>query len=62
MTYTTMKKLIANANAKYQSGAWSQVKYNDYKDSQQNKLDVFFAKNRITEEQYDELTDLWITE
>ena len=60
MTYTTMKKLIANANAKYQSGAWTAEEYTEYKTAQQNKLDVFYAKGRLTESQYEELTDMWI--
>lgn len=62
MTYSTMKKLINNANAKYQSGAWTLEEYNEYKESQQNKLDVFYAKGRLTESQYEELTNLWISE
>lgn len=61
MTYSTMKKLIANANAKLQSGAWTNEEYNEYKASQQNKLDVFYAKGRLTEAQYEELTDMWLT-
>ena len=60
MTYTTMKKLINNANAKLQSGAWTNEEYNEYKTSQQNKLDVFYAKGRLTESQYEELTDMWL--
>ena len=60
MIYTTMKKLILNANAKVQSGAWSAEEYEEYKASQQNKLDIFFAKGRLTEAQYEELTDLWL--
>lgn len=60
MTYTTMKKLIANANAKLQSGAWTEVQFLEYKAMQQNKLDVFYAKGRLTESQYEELTDMWL--
>lgn len=60
MIYFTMSKLISNANAQYQSGMWSREQYLDYKDSQQNKLDVFYAKNRLTEAQYNELTDMWL--
>lgn len=60
MTYNTMKKLILNANAQYQSGAWNREQCAEYKAAQQNKLDVFYAKGRLTESQYEELTDLWI--
>lgn len=61
MIYSTMKKLIANANAQLQSGAWSETQFLEYKNAQQNKLDVFYAKGRITESQYEELTDMWLT-
>lgn len=60
MTYNTMKKLIANANAQLQSGAWTVEQFNEYKASQQNKLDVFYAKGRLTEVQYEEFTDMWL--
>lgn len=62
MTYSAMKKLINNANAKFQSGVWTAEQYEEYKANQQNKLDVFFAKGRLTESQYEELTSLWISE
>jgi len=61
MIYSTMKKLIANANSKLQSGVWTEDVYLEYKASQQNKLDVFYAKGRLTEGQYEELTDMWLT-
>lgn len=61
MIYSTMKKLIANANAKLQSSAWTEDEYLEYKSAGQNKLDVFYAKGRITESQYEELTDMWLT-
>ena len=61
MAYSTMKKLISNANAKYQNEAWTAEEYEAYKASQQNKLDVFYAKGRLTESQYEELTDMWLT-
>ena len=60
MTQTTMKKLIKNANAKFLSGAWTAEEFLAYKASQQNKLDVFFAKGRLNDAQYEELTDMWI--
>ena len=44
MIYTLLKRMITTNN--YQ------------KDDMQNKLDIFFAVNRITEEQYLELTEL----
>ena len=44
MIYTLLKRMIVAGNYE--------------KDDMQNKLDVFFAVNRITEEQYLELTEL----
>lgn len=60
ITYNTMKKLILNANAQYKNGFWTEEQYNEYKEVQQNKLDVFYAKGRLTEAQYEELTGLWL--
>lgn len=42
--YTILKKMITNNT--------------ETKERLQNKIDMFFAKNRITEEQYAELTEL----
>ena len=44
MIYQLLKRMIVTGNYE--------------KDDMQNKLDVFFAVNRITEEQYLELTNL----
>ena len=60
MTYSTMKKLIANANAQLQAGLWTEAQYMDYKVSQQNKIDMFYAKNRLSDAQYEELTGMWL--
>ena len=60
MAYSTMKKLIRNANARFESGEWDQEAYEAYKEAQGNKLDVFFAAGRLTEGQYEELAGLWV--
>ena len=60
MTYLTMKKLIANANAQLQAGLWTDARYMEYKVSQQNKIDMFYAKNRLSDAQYEELTGMWL--
>ena len=59
MAYTTMKKLIVNANAKLEQGSWSAEEFEAYKEAQQKKLDVFYANGRLTESQYEELTHMW---
>lgn len=60
MAYTTMKKLIKNANAKLANHIWSQEEYDSYKETQQRKLDVFYGNGRLTEAQYEELTGMWV--
>ena len=60
MAYTTMKKLINNAVSKYLSGDWTAEEYETYRAAEQRKLDVFYANGRLTEGQYQELTNLWV--
>ncbi len=60
MAYSTMKKLITNANGKLQDGSLTKEQYDEYREGQQKKLDVFFATGRLTEAQYEELTRMWI--
>ena len=62
MAYNTMKKLIMNANARLRTGEWSWEEYDDYKETQSRKLDVFYAAGRLTDEQYTELISLWVEE
>jgi hypothetical protein len=51
MTYIYCKKVITNTNFASQ----------EQKDEMQIKLDVFLLNNRITQEQYTELTSLLAT-
>ena len=60
MAYVSMKKLIANENSKYESGVITAEEYGIWKTNTQNKLDVFFACNRMTQAQYEELCDMLI--
>lgn len=60
MTYSMMKKLILNANAKVINGTWTAEEFEAYKTTQQKKIDVFYATGRLTEEQYEELSGLWV--
>lgn len=61
MAYSTMKKLIATKNAQYNKGNVTQYEYEMWKNSQVSKLDVFLACDRITDEQYSELMDMFLT-
>jgi hypothetical protein len=59
MAYSTMRKLINNQNNKLNNGTITQDDYNIWKESAQNKLDVFLACNRLTSAQYEELVGLF---
>lgn len=58
MSYKSMKKLIENQNLLLAKGAISEAEYTIWKVSAMNKLDVFLAFNRLTEEQYEELVGM----
>lgn len=58
MAYKSMLKLITAENAAYEKGRVSDAEYVIWKESTMNKLDVFLACNRLTEEQYAELTGM----
>ena len=60
MAYVSMKKLITNENSKYNSGLIVADEYELWKTNTQNKLDVFFACNRLTQAQYEELCGMLI--
>ena len=60
MAYMSMKKLIVNENKKYENAAITVEEYNLWKENTQNKLDVFFACNRLTQSQYEELCGMLI--
>ena len=60
MAYVSMKKLITNKNSKYNSGLIAADEYELWKINTQNKLDVFFACNRLTQAQYEELCGMLI--
>lgn len=60
MAYTSMKRIITNENNQYNAGTVTVEEYNLWKVNTQNKLDVFFACNRLTKVQYEELCGLLI--
>ena len=60
MAYMSMKKLIINENKKYESASITVEEYDLWKENTQNKLDVFFACNRLTQTQYEELCGMFI--
>lgn len=62
MAYTVMKKLITNQNAKYENGMVTKEAYKSWKESTMKKLDVYFAVNRLTQPEYEELVDMLISD
>ena len=61
MAYISMKKLITNENNKYNSGTIIVDEYNLWKANTTKKLDVFYACNRLTDVQYEELIGMFLT-
>lgn len=60
MAYMSMKRIITNENDQFNAGSITSDEYNLWKEITQNKLDVFFACNRLTQTQYEELCGLLI--
>lgn len=58
MAYRSMLKLINNENALLDAGRVTSEEYAAWKENTMNKLDVFLACNRITEDQYQELVGM----
>lgn len=58
MIYMTMRKLIMNGNNKFSGGETDAEEYGQWKTDTQNKLDVFYACNRLTQKQYEELAGM----
>lgn len=61
MAYMAMKKLIANENTLYENGEVTKDDYILWKGNTTNKLDVFFACNRISQAQYEELSSMLLS-
>lgn len=60
MIYGVMKNLIMKYNNQYESGIMTKEEYKVCKESNQRKLDVFYAGGRLTEAQYEELSGMWL--
>ena len=58
MAYRSMLKLINAENSSYDKGQITDAEYIAWRENTMNKLDVFLACNRITEEQYTELVGM----
>lgn len=61
MIYNTLKKTITYQNNSYNKGTCSAESYNQWKDSTLNKMDVFLLCDRITQAQYEELSEILLT-
>lgn len=53
-----MVKLINNENALFEAGRVTAEEYASWKSNTMNKMDVFLACDRITEDQYQELVGM----
>lgn len=61
MAYSVMKKLIQNESNKLSNGTITTEEYTLWKAQTQKKLDVFFACDRLTDSQYEELNGMLLT-
>lgn len=55
--YTTMKKLIDTLNRKYETGRISEGEYTVTAETYKKRMDVFYANDRLSDEEYSELMD-----
>ena len=55
-----MKKVIEKGNKEFDRGLMTQEEYENFKTTNMNKLDVFLMRDRITSEQYEELSGMFI--
>ena len=60
MIYSNMKKDIEKGNKEFESGLMTQEEYENFKTTNMNKLDAFLMRDRITSEQYEELSGMFI--
>lgn len=60
MAYSAMKKVISAKNAEYERGAVTAERYLVWEEQQMRKLDVFLACDRITDDEYTELVNMFI--
>lgn len=58
MIYMVMQKLIQNENRMYENDQIGQEEYELWKTDIQNKLDVFYGMNRLSESQYRNLKEM----
>lgn len=58
MAYRSLVKLINNENALYEAGKVTAEEYASWKENTMNKMDVFLACDRITDDQYQELAGM----
>lgn len=60
-TYKNLELIINHANEQYKNGSTTEEEYELWKQNTRNKLDVFFACNRLTQAQYEELAGMFIS-
>lgn len=60
MTYTLLKKLIEAENKRVENGEVSTEEHAAWKEQTLNKMDTFLICNRITQTQYNELSEMMV--
>lgn len=62
MIYNSLEKTISFQNGNFKRGALTIEEYSQWKSSTLSKMDVFLLFNRITQEQYENLNSMFLTE
>lgn len=60
-TYKNLKLIIAHNNAQYESGEITEEEYKRFKEEYLGYMDTFLMRKRISNVNYDELFDMFIT-
>lgn len=58
MVYNSARLLIQNTLNKKENGSMTEDEFNLWKETMENKLNVFYLMNRLTESQYRELSSM----
>lgn len=58
MVYNSARLLIQNTLNKKENGSMTEDEFNLWKETMENKLNVFYLMNRLTESQYKELSSM----
>lgn len=59
--YGSLKKLINNANVKFNAGTMTAAAYEQFKVNTVKKMDMFVVMDRLSTDQYEELANMIVS-